>query len=154
TGATLDLSDPRYGIDLADNSNDDLPGILKALAEAKKGDEVYFPKGVYNLVTTMPGDKQSHFQLVNGVNLRGESMEGSILKSHMSGAGNSRVIKAFNKNSVTISNLTITSTYEGTFSTDTTVQNPGIGGFGNGIYIDQSAEKGSYNITIDGVLIE
>ncbi|GAB2671580.1 S-layer homology domain-containing protein [Paenibacillus thermoaerophilus] len=154
TGVTLDLSDPKYGIDPADNGYDDLPGILAALAEAKYGDEVYFPDGVYNLVSMMPGDAQTHFQLINGVNLRGQSREGTILKSHMTGAGNSRVIKAFNKNNVKISNLTITSTFAGPYSTDTTKQNPGIGGFGNGIYIDQSGEKGSYNITIDNVLIE
>ncbi|MCI3921008.1 right-handed parallel beta-helix repeat-containing protein [Paenibacillus sp. TRM 82003] len=152
TGATLSVVD--FGADPANDETDDTPAVLAAIDAAKAGDEVYFPNGTYNLISTMPGDSQSHFQLKNGVNLRGESQAGAILLSYLNEPGNSRVIKAFNKNNVRISNLTITARFDGAYTTDTSTKNPDIGGVGNGIYIDQSADKGSYNITIDAVTFE
>ncbi|WP_309122625.1 right-handed parallel beta-helix repeat-containing protein [Paenibacillus sp.] len=153
TGATHDVV-ADFGADPADNENDDTPAILAAIAAADSGDEVYFPNGTYNLISTMPGDAQTNFQLKNGVNLRGESEAGTVLKSDLNEPGNSRAIKAFNKNNIYISDLTITARYDGRYTTDPTSQNPGIGGFGNGIYIDQSGDQGSYNITIERVTIE
>ncbi|WP_159886227.1 S-layer homology domain-containing protein [Paenibacillus puerhi] len=155
TGRTLNVID--FGADPADNATDDLPAIQAALDAAREGDEVYFPNGTYNLISKLAGDStDTHFSVKNKVNLRGESQEGAVLLSYLgaSSSSSSRVIKAFNKSDVTISHLTITSTYDGPMPTDPTIRVSDTGGPKYGIVIDDSALKGSSHIVIDHVTIE
>ena len=141
-----------FGADPANNEHDDTAAIIAAIKSASAGDEIYFPDGVYNLIGKL--DDSTNFELKTKVNLRGESEAGTILLSYLNEPGNTRVIKVFNKNNISIKNFTITSVFDGEFSTDHTAANPEIGGPGNGIYIDQSGGVGSYNITIENVTIE
>lgn len=46
-GKTINVVD--FGADPGDNRTDDCPAIQNAIDAAVPGDEVYFPKGVYNL---------------------------------------------------------------------------------------------------------
>ncbi|WP_453991244.1 CBM96 family carbohydrate-binding protein [Bacillus nitroreducens] len=154
TGQTLNVID--FGADPADNEKDDLPAILSAIEAANPGDEVYLPKGTYNLKSTLPNDGSSHIGLKSGVNIRGESQENVFLVS-VFGADdpNGKVIRAYGLTNIVISNLTITSTFSGSFSTDSKQNNPDRGGPTYGIYIsDGFGSMPSSNILIDKVTIE
>ncbi|WP_171650279.1 S-layer homology domain-containing protein [Paenibacillus foliorum] len=132
------------------------------------GHEIYFPNGVYHLKSTMSSDALSNFQVKSGVNLRGESEQGTVLLSYFNELnGSSRVIKAFAKKELLISNFTIKSIFgdklneigpdgqpKYAYSTNTNTANPKIGGYGNGIYIDQSGGIGSNKIVVENVTIE
>ncbi|WP_052144561.1 CBM96 family carbohydrate-binding protein [Halalkalibacter okhensis] len=154
TGKTINVLD--FGADHQDSEQDDTPAIIAAIEEAKPGDEVYFPNGVYNLRGTMPNDHTSHFYLKNGVNLRGESEAGVQLVSHfdVKEVPNSKVITSYGKHDVVISNLTITSTFNGTYSDNPSVNNPEQGGPAYGIFIADFAAQPSYHITVNQVTIE
>ncbi|UQZ82632.1 Amylopullulanase precursor [Paenibacillus konkukensis] len=165
TGRTIDVA-AEYGADPADGE-DDRPAIQRAIDEAQPGDELYFPNGVYNLKTAAPGDANSNLVLKSGVNLRGESQEGTILISDFDNragssltGSNSRVMAAINKNGIVISNLTISSSWTGAYPTDTTVSSPERGGPKSGIYIDDSSSGTTntnnepHNIVVDHVTVE
>ncbi|MFD0682191.1 MULTISPECIES: S-layer homology domain-containing protein [unclassified Paenibacillus] len=130
--------------------------------------EIYFPNGVYHLKSTMSTDALSNFQVKSNVNLRGESEQGTVLLSYFNELnGSSRVIKAFAKKELLISNFTIKSIFgdklnemgpdgqpKYAYSTNTNTANPKIGGYGNGIYIDQSGGIGSNKIVVENVTVE
>lgn len=154
TGRTLNVLD--FGANPADNNTDDLPAIAAALEEARFGDEVYFPNGVYNLISQMPTDGTSHLHLKSGVNLRGESQTGTILKSYFDAqdAPNSKVLTGYARHHIVISNITITSTYEGDFSSNPDQNNPDRGGPAYVIYLSDMAGSPSHHITMEHVTIE
>lgn len=154
TGTTIDVT--KYGADTADNDKDDTLAIQTAINEAKPGDEIYLPNGVYNLNTTDSLDKTSNLVLRSGVNLRGESTEGVKLVSGFkedTGVTN-KTIKAYGVENVVVSNLTLTSAFDGKYSTNTKVTNPEKGGPVYGMHINYNAGKPSNNITIDNVIVE
>jgi|GEM_PF-1828939 len=152
TGATLNVMD--FGA-VPDDGLDDIPAIHAAFDAARAGDEVYFPNGTFDLIGTLPNDGTSHIELKNGVNVRGESEEGTMLKSHFDrNTANSKVMNAFGLHDIVISNLTITSAFDGPYSTNHQVNNPDRGGPENGIYIEDRLNQPSYNITVESVTIE
>lgn len=173
TGKTINVV-TEYHADPEDNNNDDREAIQQAINAAQAGDELYFPNGVYNLKSWMPAyptlqlkeDKNSHLILKDGVNFRGESQEGTIFKSDFDNlqggitGSSSRIFTLINKRNVVISNMTLTSSWNGTYPTDPRTSNPERGGPKNGIYIDDSTDKllnsptESMNIVIDHVTIE
>lgn len=165
TGERIDVQD--YGA-IGDGVADDRQAIQDAITAAQPGDEVYLPNGVYKLASSYSSDTQ--IMLKSGVNLTGESREGAILLSDFdnrlgpdhtnTGLSNasSRVLSAMNLNNITISSLTISSTWDNEYPTDPTIAHPLRGGYKHGIYMDRSSSGSSasapYNIVVDNVLIE
>jgi parallel beta-helix repeat protein len=154
TGNTLNVID--YGADPADNEKDDLPAILAAIEAASPGDEVYLPNGTYNLFGTLPSDGSSHIALKSGVNLRGESQKKVLLVSDFNAdVPSGKVLRSYGMNNIVVSNLTITSTFDGKYSSDSSKTNPDLGGPTYGIYItDGVGDTPSYNILVEHVTIE
>ncbi|MBS4208863.1 DNRLRE domain-containing protein [Bacillus sp. FJAT-50079] len=153
-GKTLNVLD--YGANPKDEEHDDLPAILAAIEEAEPGDEVYFPKGVYQLRSTMPNDRTSHIYLKDGVNLRGQSEKHVKLVSHfdVQNVPSSKIITGYGKHDVVISNMTLTSTFDRTYSDDPGQNNSERGGPAYGIFLADYASKPSYHITVDHVTVE
>jgi hypothetical protein len=152
TGETLDVT--TFGADPADGDHDDTPAILAAIEAATPGDEVYLPDGVYNLASALPSDRSSHLALRSGINLRGESREGPILRSSFSAAdGAGKVIRGYGVSDVVISDLTVTSTYDGPFSDDHRDDEAG-GGPQYGIFLADAASRPSARIYVDSVIVE
>ncbi|WP_281884835.1 chondroitinase-B domain-containing protein [Paenibacillus sp. YYML68] len=152
TGATLNVQ--QYGA-VPNDGLDDAQAIQAAINAAQAGDEVYVPNGVYDLITTLPTDGTSHLSLKNNVNLRGESQDGAVLRSHFDNtSSNTKIMSGYNKHDIVISNMTLTSTFNGNYSTDHTVNNPESGGPFYGIVLEDKLGQPSYNVTIDQVTIE
>lgn len=153
TGKTLNVVD--FGADVKDNATDDAAAIQKAIAEANAGDEVYLPNGVYNLINTLSNDKSTNIELKSGVNLRGESQEGTVLITSL-GINNpsGKTAKALGKSNIVISNMTFTSTWNGKYSSDTSTENPDKGGPQYVLQFGTASNKGSSNITVDKVTFE
>ncbi|MHA6484931.1 S-layer homology domain-containing protein [Paenibacillus sp. strain BS8-2] len=165
TGQRINVMD--HGA-VGDGVADDRPAIQHAINAAQPGDEVYLPNGIYKLMSTYSAD--THIMLKSGVNLIGESREGAILLSDFDNRlgpedastgltnASSKVLSAMNLNSLTISSLTITSTWDNEYPTDPAIAHPLRGGYKNGIYIDKSTSGSSasapYNIVVDNVIIE
>ncbi|SHH45683.1 polysaccharide lyase family 7 protein [Clostridium grantii] len=139
-----------FKIDLENNDGDDAPEIQAAINAASSGEEIYFPNGTYNL--------KSSLILKTGVNLRGESKEKTIFIAEKNSEGNysDNVFEMWGQNNIAISDLTITSTFSGNYSTDHQTNNPEADGPKYVIRIEDatSTHTPSYNITIDNVLIE
>ncbi|MDQ0896690.1 S-layer homology domain-containing protein [Paenibacillus sp. V4I7] len=150
SGRVINVLD--YGADPADNAADDRSAIQAAINAAVEGGEVYLPNGTYNLNTAPDGT--TNLLLKTGVNLRGESESGAVLKTALNKVKNSTVLKAANQHELVISNLTLTSTWAGAYTTDHTVNNPANGGPDSMIAISNYGEYPSYNITIDHVTVE
>lgn len=152
TGTTHNVLD--YGA-IPNDHLDDVPAIQAAFEAAQPGDEIYFPHGTYDLISTLANDGTSHLSLKSGVNIRGESQGGTILLSHFDrNTSNSKVISGYAKSEILISDLTISSTFNGSYSTDHRQNNPERSGPEYGVYIEDGLGQPSYNITIDGVTIE
>ncbi|WP_246941784.1 DNRLRE domain-containing protein [Bacillus pinisoli] len=145
-----------FGADPSDSGQDDLPAILAAIEAASAGDEVFLPKGTYNLKSTLPNDGSSHIALKSGVNIRGESQKHVFLVSDFDADDSSgKVFRAYGMNNIVISHLTITSTFNGNYSSDSKQNNPDRGGPVYGIYIaDGFGNTPSSNILIEHVTIE
>ncbi|WP_169087550.1 S-layer homology domain-containing protein [Paenibacillus sp. PL91] len=141
-----------FGADPADNGSDDRLAIQAAIDAAGAGDEVFLPHGVYNLNTSPDGF--TNLILKSEVNFRGESEAGTILRTSLNQVKNSVVLKASNVHDIVISGLTLTSTWNGQYSTDHQTNNPSAGGPDNQIVISNFGENPSYNITIDHVTVE
>ncbi|MFD0677833.1 MULTISPECIES: S-layer homology domain-containing protein [unclassified Paenibacillus] len=150
SGRVINVLD--YGADPSDNRTDDRPAIQAAINAAVEGDEVYLPNGTYNLNTAPDGI--ANLLLKTGVNLRGESESGTVLKTALNKVKNSTLLKAANQHELVISNLTLTSTWEGAYTTDHKVNNPASGGPDSMIVIANYGDYPSYNITIDHVTVE
>lgn len=150
TGRTIDVRN--YGADPADNASDDQPAIQAAIHDANVGDEVFLPDGVYNLLSGP--DNATNLTLKSGVNLRGESTAGTVLKTSLDQMTGSTVLKASAQHSILVSNLTITSSWSGNYTTDHKSNNPSAGGPDTMIHIANYGERPSYDITIDSVVVE
>lgn len=153
TGRTINVLD--YGADPENSGKDDRGAIQAAIDDASFGDEVFLPAGIYNLKSSAPGDRSAHLRLKSGVNLRGESEQDTVLLSAFGrGDNNSKVLLAEAKHDIVISNLTISSDYNGSFSSNHRRNNPERGGPKHGIYIVDHRGSPSYNITVDQVTVE
>ncbi|WP_342435404.1 alpha/beta hydrolase fold domain-containing protein [Paenibacillus sp. FSL L8-0436] len=150
TGRVLNVLN--YHADPADNDADDGLAIQAAINSAQPGDEVYLPSGVYNLNSTL--DTLVNLKLKSGVNLRGENQSATILKTSLNKVKNSSLMKVSGQHDLSISNLTLTSTWKGVYRTDHKVNNPDAGGPDSMITIANFGGLPSYNITVDGVTVE
>lgn len=148
-----------YGANPSNNGVDDAKAIRAALDEAQPGDEVYLPDGHYQL-SSASYDGVSHLTIKSGVQLRGESQDGVLLVSdHANDYGEHAtnygiIIRIAGKNNIKISNMTLTSSWNLNYSTDTRAANPDRGGPKQAIYITSFRGKGSSNITLDGLTVE
>ncbi len=160
TGKTLNVLD--CGADPMDDGKDDMPAVKAALLAARPGDEVYFPNGVYNLQTPWDSDKSKkcHIQLRSSVNLRGESEEGAVLVSSFDDKPRLRLFRishslmqAAGVHDIHVSNLTLTSTWKGAWSSDPTRNNPDAGGPAYMISTTYSGTEYSCDITLTRVTV-
>lgn len=151
TGKKINVADS--GIkDSGEDASDVIQGIIDS---AEAGDEIYFPDGQYNF--------KSAIKLKSGVNLKGESQDGTIFMAAAGDNGYADSIIVMNGiNNVVISNLTITSEFDGNYSTDHKINNPEADGprypiaIRDNLVIEDAVKlyKPSYNITVNNVLIE
>ncbi|WP_418320662.1 right-handed parallel beta-helix repeat-containing protein [Piscinibacter sakaiensis] len=147
-----------FRIDPADSEHDDQPGIDAVLADAATtaGSTVWFPDGTYNLLSGSARQPNAHIVLVkSGVNLEGQSRERTILKSGFDDQGRNSVYGMLLQgvHDVVIANLTVTSSWNRNYSTDSRSNNPDAGGLTYSI-ATSSAGHPTYNVTIDNVLVE
>jgi large repetitive protein len=164
TGVTIDVTQSPYNCDTADDASDDRPGIEAAINAAVSGDELYFPNGVYNLKTAWTTDSKSNIRLKTGVNIRGQSQGAVMLKTDFNdvytvadpaGTNSYYVLRGYQVHDIYISNITITSTWNSTYSTDTSVNNANHGGPNICIYLASSSTgSGTYNLYIENVTVE
>ncbi|WP_258525925.1 S-layer homology domain-containing protein [Paenibacillus sp. YN15] len=150
TGRTLNVLD--FGANPADDGQDDRPAIQAAIDAAVAGDEVYIPDGVYNLTTSPDG--LANLFLKSGVNIRGESESGTILKTSLDMIKNSTLFKSAKQHDFQISGMTLTSAWNKTYTTDHKSNNPDAGGPDSLIMIGNYGEDPSYNVTIHHVTVE
>ncbi|WP_251038362.1 discoidin domain-containing protein [Paenibacillus albidus] len=150
TGRTIDVRD--YGANPADNGVDDRPAIQAAIDAAAAGDEVFLPSGVYHLLTAPDGT--TNLSLKSGVNLRGESEKGTLLITSLNLVTHSAAIKASSQHDIVLSNMTLSSTWSGRYSTDHQNNNMEAGGPDTMIRIANYGDNPSYNITVDHVTVE
>ncbi|WP_240421711.1 fibronectin type III domain-containing protein [Paenibacillus periandrae] len=150
TGRTLNVLD--YGANPADNAADDRQAIQAAINAAVAGDEVLLPNGTYNLNSSPDG--LINLTLKTGVNLRGESQSGTILKTSLNKIKNSAMLKVSGQHDLMISNLTLTSTWDGSYSTDHKVNNPASGGPDSMLVIANYGDTPSYHVTMEHLIVE
>jgi parallel beta-helix repeat protein len=150
TGRTLNVLD--FGADPVDNGQDDRPAIQAAIDAAIAGDEVFIPDGVYNLLTSPDG--LANLFLKSGVNIRGESEGGTILRTSLDMVKNSTLFKSAKQHNLQISGMTLTSAWNKEYTTDHKTNNPTAGGPDSLIMISNYGEDPSYNVTIHHVTVE
>jgi hypothetical protein len=162
TGRSIYVTSPPYSADKTGVS-DSRAAIESALRAASYGDEIYFPNGTYLLASAGSSDPKANIRLRSGVNLRGESRSGAILKTtfddiysstNQSGSNNMFVIRGYEVTSLCISNLTITSTFSRRFSADTSNNSRTHGGPDICIFLSGSSSAFSSNIIIENVTVE
>jgi hypothetical protein len=155
TGKSISVA--TFGADPADNGLDDRPAIEKALASAQPGDEVFFPNGSYLLASPSSAEANANIILKTGVNLRGESEAGVRLITTADSKDKSKpftVIRGVGVNDILLSNLTVSSTWKGQYSTSASVNNPDRGGPSTVISISGNEAHFSFNIIISHVTVE
>jgi hypothetical protein len=156
TGKTINIKD--YSVSLADDEKDDREGIEAALAAASPGDEIYFPNGFYNLLSPSTLDKTANIALKSGVNLRGESQSGVIFKTSSDAGAKDKIFFSVMRgqalHDVLLSDFSITSTWDKTFSTSVRVNNPERGGPTVAINIDGANKGKNYNVTLSRLTLE
>ena len=131
-----------HSIDLTDSASDDQAAIEAVLKDAQTtaATQVYFPAGIYNIrsISLPKSDLQ----------LQGKSRDETIFKSSLHNEGTS--LNIYGKNNILIRSITFTSNWSGNYSTDTSVNNPEVGGPKYAI----ATGANSYNITLDDLLLE
>jgi outer membrane scaffolding protein for murein synthesis (MipA/OmpV family) len=129
-------------IDLSDSAISDEDAIMAVFKDAKttRGSTVLFPAGVYNL--------RSISLVADGVNIEGEDPNATIFKSSLHNEGT--LLNIEGKHDILIKNISFTSTWNGSYSTDTKTANPNLGGPKYMITTGGNA----YKITIDNVMLE
>ncbi|MPZ25004.1 MAG: DNRLRE domain-containing protein [Micromonosporaceae bacterium] len=151
TGDRLDVTG--FGADPADSPHDDTSAINAAIDAAEPGDEVFLPAGTYNLHSGVPSDASSQIALRSGVNLRGAGQDDTIVRSSFTEAdGNGKVVRGFGVTDLVISDLTVTSTFDGPFSDDTNAD--AGGGPQYGIFLSDAVTRPSQRIYIERVTVE
>jgi large repetitive protein len=163
TGTTIDVTQAPYNADKT-GVTDARQAIEDAMSAAKSGDELYFPNGTYFLASAWVSDPKSNIRIKTGVNLRGQSQAGTILKTsfndvyventNKTGSNSMYVIRGTGVHDVTISNMTITSIWSGAYSTDTVNNVASHGGPDICILFNASSTAYSYNIVIENVTVE
>ncbi|PSL03149.1 parallel beta helix pectate lyase-like protein [Haloactinopolyspora alba] len=150
-GRTLDVLD--YGADPADGTGDDAAAIRAAISAAEPGDEVFLPPGIYDLDTTVPADPTTNIALRSGIHLRGAGTDDTILRSALTPETSSgKVIRGMGVTDVIISDLTVTSTFDGPFSDDPDAA--AGGGPSYGIFVSNLGIRPSLRVVVDGVTVE
>ncbi len=150
TGRRIDVT--AYGADPEDNESNDFTAIQQAFLAATEGDEIYFPNGVYNVST----QNQYCFLLRSGVYVRGEDPELTIIQAEgIDGVYPNAVFKSMGQENIKISNLTITSDYHGSYSTDPNTNNHEFSAPSYHIQLeDDSLQRPSHHITIENMIFE
>lgn len=149
TGAVIDVTELGAR---PDDGEDDAEAIRAALTAAAPGDEVLVPAGTYDLVTTDPDDDRVHVTLADGVHLRGEGRERTVLRAHGEG-DDSTVLRGAAVSDVVVADLTVTSTHEGPLGTDTEDGDAG-GGPHFGVYVGERDGRGSRRVLLEGLRVE
>lgn len=148
TGKTLNILD--FGANPEPNSQDDAEAIRKAIEAAEPGDEVFLPAGTYDLLSTDPADNTANIVLRSEVNIRGEGQDRTVLLTYFDGEDDSKVILGSGVEDIIVSDLTITSTYDGPLGDDTDDRNSD-GGPKYGIYIGTDKGKPSSSVLVENV---
>ncbi|WP_235864600.1 right-handed parallel beta-helix repeat-containing protein [Ureibacillus acetophenoni] len=150
TGKTLDVTD--FGADPSPDSLDDAKAIRAALEAAEPGDEVVLPAGTYDLRSTDPADESANIVLRNGVDLRGEDQERTVLLTSFDGEDDSRVIRGSGVHDVIVADFTITSRHNGPLG-----ENPDDGNMGGGpmygVYIGTDKGQPSSQVLVKNLSI-
>ena len=149
-------------IDLADDAQHDDAACIEAVlddASTTSGSTVFFPNGTYNLQAGSAHQRNAHIVLRrSGVNLQGESREGTVLKSGRDDGGMATYIglQLLGVHDVVVRDLTVTSNWNGfPYQPVTRGNNPTRGGLTHAIAMSYAADAGmAHNITIDNVLVE
>ena len=142
TGKTINVLD--HGAVPNDENVDNTAAFKRAENSAEPGDEIYVPNGTYYFKSyaATAGSYYSHIYLHEGVNLRGESEENTILVSNFNPTLNEKnstsVITTLSSN-VVISNLTVTS-----LTSDNDLPDPNSSNTNSNVF---TAPK--YGITVD-----
>lgn len=150
-GRILDATD--FGADPGSSEQDDAPGVRAALETAEPGDVVVLPAGTYDLRSPDPADDTAQVTVPTGVHLRGAGRTRTLLRSHVDGEGDTAVVRARGVVDVSITGLTVTSTYDGPLGTDTEDEDAG-GGPMFGIQIGERDGRGSARVLIEDVRVE
>lgn len=142
TGKTINVVD--YGAVPNDESFDNTTAFKNAENAAESGDEIYVPNGTYYLKSyaATAGSYYSHIYLHEGINLRGESRENTILVSAFQptlNENNSTSVITTLSSNVVISDLTVTSV-----ASDEDLPDPDSSNTNNDVF---TAPK--YGITMD-----
>ncbi|HRY53489.1 MAG TPA: right-handed parallel beta-helix repeat-containing protein [Spirochaetia bacterium] len=161
-GRSLDVTAAPF---LADRGGkaDARPAIEAALAAARPGDELYFPEGTYLLASPSSADRRANILLKCGVSLRGQSREGTILRtsfdeaySARKPAGSNRYVAVLGSgvSELAISSLTLSSTWTGELSLDATRNNPGHGGPNNQLRLEAGGGRPCERVLVEDVAVE
>jgi hypothetical protein len=151
-----------YGADNT-GASDARSSIETAMNAASAGDEIYFPDGTYYLSSAWTSDAKSNIRLKSRVNIRGQSQSGTILKtsfndaytsSNTAGSNSMFVIRGTGVHDIYISEMTITSAWSGSYSTDTSNSNPYHGGPDICILFSAGSSSYSWNIVVENVTVE
>ncbi|MDC7223645.1 MAG: polysaccharide lyase family 7 protein [Spirochaetales bacterium] len=144
TGSTIDVRE--FKVNLSESKFDDTPAIQAAIDSAEEGDEVFLPAGTYDIYQPLVFKSK--------VNLRGE--EGTVLKvKPVKDNYIQSVFLLLGVHDVVVSDMTLTSAFDGNFTTDHKTNNPERDGPKYMVRItDSSSRVPSYNITVDNLLIE
>lgn len=151
TGKIINILD--YGADPYNNDNDDRPALDLAIAAASAGDEIFFPPGYYNLNSASIYKNTTHLKMKSEVNVRGASVDSVWLISNfplqLNQTESTRIFFGRGVNNIVIENITFTSSYDGTLSSDVTVNNPNKAAPKYGISLEMDGVwRPCYNITI------
>lgn len=152
SGDRLDVTD--FGADPADDGRDDAPAINAAIEAAERGDEVYLPAGVYLLASGVASDASTNVALRSGINLRGEGQDETVLRSAFTSAdGSGKVVRGYGIEDVVVSDLTVSSTYDGPFSEDPDDDEAG-GGPQYGVFVSAAVGSPSQRVYVERVTVE
>jgi len=133
-------------LNLSDSSSDDGLIIQKWLDEAKAGDELIFPEGIYNVYSTI--NVPSDVKLIGDTRTVFKFME-------TDGQHDSSFLMLKGVHNVLIKGIRFTSDFEGKLTTDHEENNPDAAGPKYVIHICDTDDKiPSYNVTVDQVLVE
>lgn len=147
-----------FTIDPADSVHDDRPGIEVVLNAAASGSTLYFADGTYNLLS--PSSAQAGANIAvskSGIRLEGQSRAGTVFKSSFDDAGSASYtgIELRGVHDVVLSNFTLTTTWNRSYSTQTSGNNTDRGGLTYAIAVGaDGAGTAAHDIVIDNVLVE